>query len=122
MQCIKYFHSTPWEILQILIGEPFLWAKWFLRYPPTILISHWICTDLNDHLDQPAQGRNSAHGWKIWTPDYYIMPHGIINVLSRASEVGSPSNQPGLRAATRHGVRDNYLEKKRNRPVFTKTG
>ena len=34
MQCIKYFNSTPWEILQILIGEPVLWAKWFLRYPP----------------------------------------------------------------------------------------
>ncbi len=52
----------------LLIGEPFLWAKRFLRYPPPILISHWICTELNDHLDQPAQGRNSAHGRKIWTP------------------------------------------------------
>ncbi len=27
-------------------------------------------------------------------------------ILSRASEVGSPTNHPGLWAATRHGVRD----------------
>ena len=27
-------------------------------------------------------------------------------ILSRASEVGSPTNHPGLRAATRHGARD----------------
>ena len=45
------------------------------------------------------------------------------NILSRASEVGSPANHPGLRAATRHGGRDplvhsqvdypsnNYLQK-----------
>ncbi len=35
-------------------------------------ISHWICTELNDHLDQPTQGRNSAHGRKIWTPEYRV--------------------------------------------------
>ncbi len=33
---------------------------------------------------------------------YYI----INNILSRASEMGSPTNNPGLWAATRHGVRD----------------
>ena len=37
-------------------------------------------------------------------------------VLSRASEVGSPTNHPGLRAATRHRVRD-YLEKIKKQTV-----
>ena len=81
MQCIKYFHSTPWEILQILIGEPFLWAKWFLRYPPPpILISHWFCTELNDHLHQSDQGRNSAHGRKFWTPAHLM--HLFTSIMS----------------------------------------
>ena len=29
-------------------------------------------------------------------------------ILSRASGVGSPTNHPGLRAATRHGASDPY--------------
>ncbi len=32
-QCCKYFHSFPGRILQILIGEPFLYVKYFQRYP-----------------------------------------------------------------------------------------
>ncbi len=36
--------------------------------------------------------------WQRGLPSVYI--------LSRAIEVGSPSNHPGLQAATRHGVRD----------------
>ncbi len=29
-----------------------------------------------------------------------------LNILSHASKVGSPTNHPGLRAATRHGASD----------------
>ncbi len=38
----------------------------------------------------------------------------ILKILSRASGVGSPTNHPGLQAATRHGARDplvRYLDK-----------
>ena len=42
----------------------------------------------------------------VLLPDTWQWGLPRVYILSRASEVGSPSNHPGLRAATRHGVRD----------------
>ncbi len=47
--------------------------------------------------------QNLPHFVFLWIrPDFFT----VVLILSRASEVGSPTNHPGLRAATRHGVRD----------------
>ena len=35
---------------------------------PPHWIFHWIYTDLNDHLDEPSEGRKSAHRRKNWNP------------------------------------------------------
>ena len=37
--------------------------------PPPSTFSHWICTDLTDHLSEPSKWRNSANWRKIWSPD-----------------------------------------------------
>ena len=51
-------------------------------------------------------------GWTERITDHYygfsIVARSLRfkHILSRASEVGSATNHPGLQAATRHGVRD----------------
>ncbi len=83
MQCIKYFYSIPCGILLILIGEPFLVAKWFHPHPHLdfsldLYWSQWPPTSA-------SQGRNSARGRKFWTPGNRfdcLQIHWFVKVLT----------------------------------------